>query len=445
MTMEHLSLFELNKQIGEVLAKNMEPSYWVIAEIGEIRQTHKGHCYLELVEKEGISIKAKNRATIWSYTYRNLGTWFEGITGQSLKAGMKILFNATLQYHEVYGFSLNIKDIDAQFTLGERAAKRQEIIQKLEEDGVFEMNKELELPIVPQRIAVISSKTAAGFGDFMDQISANEQGYVFDVQLFHSTMQGDQAETSIIASMLRVFERIEEFDLLVIIRGGGASLDLDCFDSYELGIHIAQFPIPVITGIGHERDETIADLVAHTKLKTPTAVSEFILSGVSMFELQLDEKFALLTNTLVESIGAELSNLDQLSNRFQRTTQNQLNVQNSILSGRIQHLRFSHQTRIKAHKQKLDGFKESVSVQPVKIISHQQEALKHMQKELEIIDPRNVFKRGYSMTLINGVNVNKIDKLPESAKLTTLTDNLELESELLKTKQRIKDKDMKTK
>lgn len=435
--MEHLSLFELNKLIGEVLAKNMEPSYWVIAEIGEIRHTHKGHCYLELVEKEGNVIKAKNRATIWSYTYRNLGTWFEGITGQSLKAGMKILFNATLQYHEVYGFSLNIRDIDAQYTLGERAAKRQEIIQKLEEDGVFEMNKELELPTVPQRIAVISSKTAAGFGDFMDQLRANEQGYVFDVQLFHSTMQGDQAETSIISSMLRVFEQIEEFDLLVIIRGGGASLDLDCFDSYELGMHIAQFPIPVITGIGHERDETIADLVAHTKLKTPTAVSEFILSGVSMFELQLDEKFSLLANTLTEAIGAELSNLDQLSNRFQRTSQQLLNSQNLNLTGLIQHLRFNHQNRIKAHEQKLDGFKESVSRQPLKIIDHQHEALKHLQKELEIIDPANVFKRGYSVTLINGINVHKIEKFDQGAKLTTITDKLELQSELLSTKNKI--------
>lgn len=434
--MEHLSLFELNKQIGEVLAKNLEPSYWVVAEIGEMRHTQKGHCYLELVEKEGNVIKAKNRATIWSYTWRNLGTWFEGITGQPLKAGMKILFNATLQYHEVYGFSLNIKDIDAQYTLGERAVKRQEIIQKLVDDGVFEMNKELDLPIVPQRIAVISSKTAAGFGDFMDQLNANEQGYSFDVQLFHSTMQGDQAEASIIGSMHQVFDRIDEFDLLVIIRGGGASLDLDCFDAYELGIHIAQFPIPVITGIGHERDETIADLVAHTKLKTPTAVSEFILSGMNTFELLLDEKFSFLSNALNQSIDEELSNLDQLSNRFQRTTQQLLNQQNSKLTGLIQYLRFNHQNRIKSHEQKLDGFKQSVSKLPLKIIAHQEEALKHLQKELEIIDPENVFKRGYSITLINGVNVHKIDKIEEDAKLTTITEKRELQSVLTNKKLR---------
>jgi exodeoxyribonuclease VII large subunit len=279
LDMEHLSLYELNKKISEALANNLEPSYWVVAEIGQIQTNRKGHCYLELVEKEDDQIKAKTRATIWSYTYRNLSTWFEGITGQSLKAGMKILFNATIQYHEIYGFSLNIRDIDAQYTLGERAKKRQEIIERLREDGVFEMNKELRLPTVPQNIAVISSETAAGFGDFMDQIVGNDYGYEVEIELFNAVMQGEEAASSIIDAMHQVFENIGNYDLLVIIRGGGATLDLDCFDNYDLGSHVAQFPIPVITGIGHERDETITDMVAHTKMKTPTAVAEFIISG----------------------------------------------------------------------------------------------------------------------------------------------------------------------
>ncbi|MCK5372281.1 MAG: exodeoxyribonuclease VII large subunit, partial [Cyclobacteriaceae bacterium] len=235
--MEHFSLFELNKLINEVLVKNLEPSYWIVAEIGEMRHNRNGHCYLELVEKEGDKIKAKSRATIWSYTYRNLSGWFEAITGESLKPGMKILCNATIQFHEVYGFSLNIKDIDAQYTLGERAKRKQDIIAKLQDDGIFDMNKELELPTVPQKIAVISSETAAGYGDFMDHLVNNEYAYSFDIQLFNSTMQGDQAEASIVDSMHQVFGRIDDFDLLVIIRGGGASLDLDCFDSYDIGSH----------------------------------------------------------------------------------------------------------------------------------------------------------------------------------------------------------------
>jgi len=436
--MEHYSLYDLNKLIGEVLAKNLEPSYWIVAEIGEIRHNSKGHCYLEMVEKEDNQIKAKSRATIWSYTYRNLSAWFEGITGQNLRQGMKILFNATIQYHEVYGFSLNIRDIDAQYTLGERAKKRQEVIQKLMEDGVFEMNKELNLPTVPQRIAVISSETAAGFGDFMEQLNKNEYGYSIDIRLFNSTMQGDQAESSIIASMLQIFERIENFDLLVIIRGGGASLDLDCFDSYELGSYIAQFPLPVITGIGHERDETIADLVAHTKLKTPTAVSEFIISGMRTFEAQLDQHFNLLTGRLNQSLREENYQLDQLTNIFQRNVQSLLNEQDLKLKGFSQHLKFNQQTLLKYHENRLGDARRFLAKYPLQLIENQYEILGHLEKELEIIDPINVLKRGYSITMVNGVNVNKIKIIENESMLTTITKQTEIISKILSQKNRTK-------
>lgn len=428
--MEHLSLFELNNTIGEVLSKNLEPSYWVVAEIGEMRHNPKGHCYLELVEKEGNQIKAKTRATIWSYTYRNLGAWFEGITGQSLKPGMNILFNATIQFHEVYGFSLNIKDIDAQYTLGERAKRRQEIIQQLMDDGVFDMNKELNLPTVPQRIAVISSETAAGYGDFINQLTGNEYGYNFDVELFHSTMQGDKAEASMINSMLQVYDRIEEFDLLLVIRGGGASLDLDCFDSYNLGSYIAQFPLPVITGIGHERDETIADLVAHTKLKTPTAVSEFILSGTRTFEMQLDEHFNLLANQLNQSLTEENYKIDQLTNKFQKYVQVLLNEQNMKLNEFKQLLKFNPKNLLNSKEYQLEKYSQILTNQPLQIIEKELDKLEHLNKELEIIDPVNVLKRGYSLTFVDGINVNKVKTLKKGMSITTITDRLELESKL---------------
>ena len=436
--MEHHSLFELNKIIGDILAKNLEPSYWIVAEIGEIRHNQKGHCYLELVEKEDNQIKAKSRATIWSYTYRNLSAWFEGITGQNLRQGMKILFNATIQYHEVYGLSLNIRDIDAQYTLGERAKNRQEVIDRLMEDGVFEMNKELDLPTVPQRIAVISSETAAGYGDFVEQLNRNENNYSFDVQLFHSTMQGDQAESSIITSMLQVFEQIEDFDLLTIIRGGGASLDLDCFDSYDLGSYIAQFPIPVITGIGHERDETIADLVAHTKLKTPTAVSEFILSGMSTFEVQLDQYFDQVAGQLNHSLDEENYHLDQLTNKFQRNVQILLNDQDLKLKALSQNLKFSQQSLKKIHENTLSDAIRFLTKQPLQVIVNLNETLGHLEKELEILDPTNVLKRGYSITMVNGVNVNKIKIIDKESTLTTLTKQTEILSKLLSQKDRTK-------
>ncbi len=419
--MEHLSLYDLNKTIAEVLAKNLEPSYWVVAEIGEMRTNQNGHCYLELVEKEENQIKAKTRATIWSYTYRNLSVWFQGITGQSLNAGMKILFNATIQYHEIYGFSLNIRDIDAQYTLGERAKKRQEIIEQLQNDGVFDMNRQLDLPIAPQHIAVISSETAAGFGDFMDQLSKNEFGYQLHVELFNSIMQGEKAEASIIASMHQIFERIDDFDLLVIIRGGGASLDLDCFDSYELGSHVAQFPIPVITGIGHERDETITDMVAHTKMKTPTAVAEFIISGIKTFEMELHDQFGILAKRLEEALTQESSFLDQFAFRFQRAAQQRLNRQQLILNNWTRSLSFKCQNSLSHQGQLLDNHKHSIAKYPGKILERQHNMLDHMEKELAVLDPENVLKRGYSITTANGKNVNKLETIDKKAEIITLT------------------------
>ncbi len=425
--MEHLSLFELNKTIAEVLAKNLEPSYWVVAEIGQMQTNQKGHCYLELVEKEDNQIKAKTRATIWSYTYRNLSTWFQGITGQSLKPGMKILFNATIQYHEVYGFSLNIRDIDAQYTLGERAKKRQEIIDRLQQDGIFEMNKELPLPQVPQYIAVISSETAAGFGDFMDQLGSNEYGYDVNVELFNAVMQGDSAEASIISAMHLVFERIDEFDLLVIIRGGGATLDLDCFDSYDLGSHVAQFPIPVVTGIGHERDETITDMVAHTKMKTPTAVAEFIISGIRNFEIMLMERFQNLAKQLDEVLDDESQSLDQIAFRFQRVSQQKLNKEEIKLNNWTRSLNFSQQSRLKIQKQNLDVFLQTLKRASL-VIEKQITLLNHIEKELEVLNPDNVLKRGFSITTISGRNINKIDEIEKDAKIITITNTRKIES-----------------
>jgi len=434
--MEHLSLFELNKIIGEVLSKNLEPSYWIVAEIGEMRQNQSGHCYLELVEKEENQIKAKSRATIWSYTFRNLGGWFEGITGQSLKSGMKILCNVTVQFHEVYGFSLNIRDIDAQYTLGERAKRRQEIIERLQTDGIFDMNKELQLPVVPQKVAVISSETAAGYGDFLNQVQTNEYGYHLDIQLFNSIMQGDQAESSIINAMHHVHEQIESFDLLVIIRGGGASLDLDCFDSYELGSHIAQFPLPVITGIGHERDETIADLVAHTKMKTPTAVAEFIISGMRNFEIQLDEHFSVLVNVLNQSIDDENNRIEQLSFRFQRSSQQLLHQENLNISSIAHTFRFNYQNILKLQEQKLLELKQGLKKLSMSYVNVCDERLNHLQKEVQVLDPKNVLKRGYTVTLINGKNINKIDNLVKESILTTMTRTSEIKSKLLSTKKK---------
>ena len=306
-----LSLYELLGGVKMSLKSSLPPAYWVTAEISEMKVNYSGHCYLELIEKDssGESIKAKARATIWASVYRMIQPYFETATRSKLAAGMKVMVKVSVEFHELYGFSLNITDIEPSYTVGEMALKKQEIINRLIAEGVFEMNKSQYLGDLPRRIAVVSSKTAAGFGDFMDQLARNDFGYKFYVKLFPAVMQGAEAEQSIIAALDAVFEQEAHFDLVVIIRGGGSQSDLNCFNSYWLAYHICQFPLPVLTGIGHEQDETIADLVAHTRLKTPTAVAEFL---IGIFR-QADQKINDLSVTLAE-LATDLVEIEK--NRF---------------------------------------------------------------------------------------------------------------------------------
>ncbi|MBL6448943.1 exodeoxyribonuclease VII large subunit [Fulvivirga sp. 29W222] len=385
--MEHLTLFDLNKLVKDTLDTNLEPSYWVIAEIGEMRSNQTGHCYLELVEKDNDKVIAKMRATIWAYTYRNLSTWFEGMTGQALQPGLKILCNVVIQFHELYGLSANIKDIDANFTLGERAQRRKKIIEQLISDGVFEMNKTHMLPIVPQRIAVISSPTAAGFGDFMDQVTQNNYGYHFNVKLFKAIMQGDKASESMINAMLQVHNNKEQFDALIIIRGGGSQIDLDCFDDYDLASHIAQFTLPVITGIGHERDETIADLVAHTMMKTPTAVAEFLISGVRAFEERLNDAFA----------------------QIYHFSNNVLKLESQRLSTLGYQLKAGAKDKLSSKLYRIDNLKERLKIHTVNQLQNHGKKLDLAQKSLELLNPETILKRGYTLTTVNGKAISKAD------------------------------------
>jgi exodeoxyribonuclease VII large subunit len=228
-----------------------------VAEISELNMNRSGHCYLELIEKDSLSDKiiAKSRATIWAFTFRTLKAYFETTTGETLRGGLKVLLKASIEFHEVFGFSLNIQDIDPQYTLGDLARKKAQIIQQLTSEGVLDMNKGLPFPLVPQRIAVISSETAAGYGDFLNQLETNSFGYCFFTELFPAIMQGDKASESIILALEHVYSHIDEFDLVAIMRGGGSKSDLNCFDDYELAYFITQFPLPILTGIGHERDD----------------------------------------------------------------------------------------------------------------------------------------------------------------------------------------------
>ena len=268
-----LTLTELQLIIKDSLYMALPDMYWVIAEISEIRENYNGHCYMELVEKhpDEISIRSRVKAVIWSSRYRFIKSFFENSTRESLREGIKILVRAKIDYHEIYGLSLVINDIDPAFTIGEMALKRQMILKKLEEEGVLTMNKELDFPLVPQRIAIISSSNAAGYTDFMKHLTGNSFGYVFYTALFETPMQGSETEAGVIRALEKIAGHPEKFDLAVIIRGGGSQTDLSWFDNYNIAFYITQFPLPVITGIGHEKDLSVADIVAYRSLKTPTA------------------------------------------------------------------------------------------------------------------------------------------------------------------------------
>lgn len=400
--MEHISLSELNTRIKKTLEKELSPSYWVVAEISEIRVNPNGHCYLELVEKIDNKIIAKTKATIWSYTYSNLSIWFERMTGQTLKGGMKILFNAAVQYHEVFGLSLNIKDIDATYTIGERELKRQQVIAQLEDEGVLEMNKELSLPIAPQRLAVISSETAAGYGDFRNQLVNNPYDYSFHIKLFQAAMQGDNSPSSITKALHHINKNVDNFDLVVVIRGGGSQLDLDCFDDYELNAHLAQFPLPVITGIGHERDQTIADIVAHTTLKTPTAVAEFLISGVRSFEESMLNLLKYILNYSTEYLSNYATQLTQLVQKLASNAQSKILNQNNKLSLLNQQLQYVTTHLLKTEVNKLDK----------------------LENKIYLLSPKTILKRGYTLSSINNKLIKTAPKQGEIMVTETYTNKI---------------------
>ena len=427
--MAHLTLFEFNQLIKTSLENHTEPDYWVVAEISEMRLNQKGHCYMEMVEKEGHFVTAKIKANIWAYTYRKLSAWFESATHTALRPGLKIRFNAKINFHEVYGLSLTIQDIDPKFTLGERARKRQEAIDQLVEDGVFDLNKNLSLPEVPQRIAVISSETAAGYGDFLDQLKGNPGGFAFKTELFQALMQGDKAPESIIKALLEIHKRNEEFDLTVIIRGGGGQADLDCFDDYDLASHVAQFSLPVITGIGHERDVTITDLVAHTKMKTPTAVAEFLVLGLEKFDDCLNEAVYCIEKAAIRQLQFGSLQLQSLSNQLRVSAQGHIGRVQQKLISQAMALKFASHEQIKLSSIKLQQLQTPLK----RVIRHQlerqQNQLELYEKTLELASPQSVLKRGYTITKINGQLPGKAQPLRGDL-METITADATISSEI---------------
>ncbi len=303
-TANYTTLSALQCEIKAAIDASMPLPRWITAEIGEIKVNYSGHCYLELVEKgagEGSAPVAKASAVVWRNQYAMISSYFTSATGRDLCAGMNVLVKVTVTYHQLYGLSLQITDIDPNYTLGDLARQRRETVEKLKADGVFDMNRELERPLVMQRVAVVSSRNAAGYQDFMNELLGAD--YYFRTELFDAFMQGDNTESSVINAMERIADRMEEFDCVALIRGGGSQSDLSYFDSYDLCYYMAQFPLPVFTGIGHDKDESVADMVASQAFKTPTAVAGFLLGEMAGFDYMMETLASNLTGLASDKIG----------------------------------------------------------------------------------------------------------------------------------------------
>jgi exodeoxyribonuclease VII large subunit len=355
--MEVYNLRELCEWLQDIVGSEMPDRYWVRAEIASM--SVRGHCYMELVEKaENGILSAKVRATCWSNVYGMLSAYFAQETGQALHVGMQVLVEVSVEFHAVYGLSLNVWNIDPNYTLGGLAKQRQMTIQQLTEDGVMDLQKALELPSLVRRVAVISSPDAAGYGDFCDQLQHNRFGFAFHTQLYPAVMQGDMAARSVVQALRAIVEQVEEWDVVVIIRGGGASTDLSCFDDYNLASHCAQFPLPIVTGIGHTRDVSVVDMVVHTSVKTPTAAAEW----------------------LIQRVAVQIDRVGELMSRLQRAVQGFVNAEKH---------------RLVYYQQRLVGtVYQAVVKEKGKLVL--------LDKTVDLHSPERIYKMGFSLTVANG-------------------------------------------
>ena len=389
------TLSELNGRIRNSIRDTFSDSCWIIAEIGEMKEnSFSHHCYLELLEKNAIThqICAKARAVIWSSRYPFIKYFFETQTGTSLSPGMKILVKISVDFHELYGLSFSIEEIDPSFTIGEMYLQKSKIIAQLQEEGIFSMNKELSLPMLPTKIAVISSPTAAGYGDFMTHLENSRWKDHFAIKLFAATMQGEQTAPSVIRALDLIHKYVELFDAVVIIRGGGAMSDLNSFDVYDLAANCAQFPLPILTGIGHERDDTIVDMVAHTRLKTPTAVADFLIERMDEGALQIES----LSQTISSSILHKINETQQIIH---------------ILSTNI-----IRQTTVAVSKQHNTLFQMTMMLKDsiFRTIDSFSFRIKELDQYFRMASPSYILKKGYALVLKDGKIVESSHQLKKN-------------------------------
>ena len=399
--MTTFTLYELNSLVRQAIENAMDQEYWVEAELSECRES-RGHCYMELIQKDEHSNTpvARASAKCWKNTWGMLQPHFERITGQPLHAGLKVRLKVYAQFHEAFGFSWIVTDIDPTYTLGDMAQRRQEIIRKLKEEGIFDLQKELTLSPFALNIAVISSETAAGYGDFVYQLA--DTPFAFRTQLFPAIMQGEQVEQSIITALNAIYQQQNElfalpFDCVVIIRGGGATADLSGFDTLTLAENVANFPLPIITGIGHDRDESVLDMVSHTRVKTPTAAAQFLISNTEKTQHQIEQYEERIAHFVKNKIEVEQLRLANLSERIPPLFSLTRAKQETLLERHLQAILSHLQRRFEKEEHRLDLLEQKVTA----------------------LDPTLLLKRGYSMTLHKGKLLRDPSQVKSNDELVT--------------------------
>ena len=459
-----LSLLELNQLLAEVIEVGMPREYWVEAEISELREV-RGHCYIDLIEKaEGTNTPvARASAKCWASTWSTVGPLFEKVTGQRLHTGMKVLMLVGANFHPAYGFSWIISDIDPTYTLGDMARKRQAIIDQLKREGVFDMQKELEMPLFCQHIAVISSANAAGYGDFVNQLESNAYGFKFVTQLFPATMQGEGVEQSIIDALNKIYasmssaqpsplnlpldpkgrfqseaeKELSAFDCVVIIRGGGATSDLSGFDTLALAENVAQFPLPVITGIGHERDESVLDMISHTRVKTPTAAAAFLIENLKRVWDYLQDAQTMLAANAKQRMETEQMRLMRASEKIPSLFSLVREKEEHRLDRVLQKIVNAAQQGVSNNSHKIDIMEGNMLPLASRLLMEQKHRLQMLEQRALALDPALLLKRGYSITTHNGIVVRDASQLKPGDVLETRVEKGIVQSEVrntLKTK-----------
>ena len=394
-----LTLTALMNRIAEAVASSVPDAVWLRAEVSELRRNANGHCYLTFAEKDARTgqLLAQCKGIIWARSYGFIQETFERATGQPLQAGLKVLVKVAPNFSPAWGLSLIVWDIDPAYTLGEMAQRRQEIINRLKAEGMTDMNGRLPFPTLPRRVAVISAEGAAGYGDFCHQLVHNPWGLQFYLHLFPAVMQGSQTEASVIAALDRIYAHSDLFDVVVIIRGGGGTADLASFDSYDIAVNIANFPLPVITGIGHDRDTTVLDAVAHTSVKTPTAAAAFLTDRMCD-QLSLVES---LEENLTESLRTLLQ-----AHRL-RLTQAMLTL-SALRTAKVGPL-----------SSRLTVLAERLRLLPAQRLQQADTVLNHLGEVIALVQPEHILRRGFSVTRHEGRAVTSADALPAGSILET--------------------------